>query len=348
MSENFFGRILSLVIVFALILACLRITSPLLGALAWATIIAVSVWPFFVSLKQRVAGNANLAATLVTLLLLIVFVLPLLLIGGSLREHTENISQLSNRLSGLSLPPPPVWVGEIPVFGGDIISAWISLSDNMAQIFRMVEPYLEQGVKFLLSQSAHLGLAILEFFLAVLLSGIILANGEYLQHLVSRFARKLHEPGGSRLLKVAELNIRGVTWGVIGTALIESILVAVGFYMAGLQAAVLLGFAGFLAAMVQIGTPAIWIPAAIWLGYHDQHGWMIFTVVWGLTVNTACDRFLKPYLISRGTGTPMAIILVGVIGGLVAWGVLGIFLGPTLLAVTHVLLLSWLEEGNVD
>jgi predicted PurR-regulated permease PerM len=347
MSEKFFERILSLVVVFALILACLRITSPLLGALAWATIIAVSSWPFFVGLKQRIAGRATLAATLVTLLLLIVFVLPLLLIGRSLTEHAEKISHLSHNLSGLSLPPPPAWMAGVPVVGGDILSAWQALSDNLAQVFKAVEPYLEQSVKFLLSQSAHLGLAILEFFLAVLLSGVILANGEYLHWLATRFARKLHEPGGSRLLKVAELNIRGVTWGVIGTALIESILVAIGLYMAGMQAAVLLGFAGFLAAMVQIGTRVIWIPAAIWLGYRDQHGWMVFITVWGLTINTLCDHFLKPYLISRGTGTPMTIILVGVIGGLLAWGVLGIFLGPTLLAVTYVLLLNWLEERNV-
>jgi predicted PurR-regulated permease PerM len=347
MNEKFFERILSLVIVFALILACLRITSPLLGALAWAIIIVVSTWPFFVGLKQLVAGHANLAAILVTLLLLIVFVLPLLLIGRSLTEHAENISHLSSHLSDLHLPPPPAWVAEVPVFGGDILRAWQALSDNMAQVFKAVEPYLEQGVKFLLSQSAHLGLAILEFFLAVLLSGVILANGEYLHWLVTRFARKLHEPGGNKLLKVAELNIRGVTWGVIGTALIESILVAAGLYMAGMQAAVLLGFAGFLAAMVQVGTRVVWVPAAIWLGYQGQHGWMIFIVVWGLTINTLCDHFLKPYLISRGTGTPMAIILVGVIGGLLAWGVLGIFLGPTLLAVTYVLLLNWLEERNV-
>jgi predicted PurR-regulated permease PerM len=346
MNERFFERILSLVIVSALILACLRITSPLLGALGWAIIIAVSIWPFFVGLKQRIAGNVNLAAILVTLLLLIVFVVPLLLIGRSLSEHAESLSQMAHNLSGLSLPSPPAWLAQTPVLGGDITSAWQALNHNLAQVFKAAEPYLEQGVKFLLAQSAHLGLAILEFLLAVLLSGFILANGEYLHWLVTRFARRLHEPGGCKLLKVAELNIRGVTWGVIGTALIESITVAIGLYMAGVQAPVLLGFAGFLAAMVQIGTRIIWIPAVIWLGYQEHHGWMIFLIVWGLTINTLCDHFLKPYLISRGSGTPMAIILVGVIGGLVAWGVLGIFLGPTLLAVTYILLLNWLEERN--
>jgi predicted PurR-regulated permease PerM len=347
MNEKFFERILSLVIVFALILACLRIMSPLLGALTWAIIIAVSAWPFFASLKQHLTGHVNLAATLVTLLLLIVFVLPLLLIGRSLTVYAENISHFSSHLSDLHLPPPPAWLLEIPVFGGDLLSAWQGLTDNLAQVFKAVEPYFEQGVKYLLSQSAHLGLAILEFFMAVLLSGVILANGEYLQWMATRFARKLHESGGTRLLKVAELNIRGVTWGVIGTALIESVVVAIGLYMAGIQAAVLLGFVGFLAAMLQIGTRVVWIPVAIWLGYHDQHGWMIFITVWGLTINTLCDHVLKPYLISRGTGTPMAIILVGVLGGLLAWGMLGIFLGPTLLAVAYILLLNWLEERNV-
>lgn len=343
MTEKLFERSLSLVIVFALIFACLRITSPLLGALAWAVIIAVSVWPLFITVKQRMSGRTVWAATLITVLLLIIFVLPLVLIGRSLTEHAENISHFAHNLSALHLPALPAWATQIPLVGDNIADGWAAFNDNLAQSVKELDPYLEQGVKFLVAQSAHLGLAVLEFFLAVLLSGFILAHGEYLHLLATRFARKLQDPDGSKLLKVAELNIRGVTWGVIGTALIESILIAVGLYIAGVQATVLFGFVGFLAAMVQLGVKIVWMPVAIWLGYHDQYGWMIFIVVWGLVVSTVCGHVLKPYLISRGTGTPLAIILVGVIGGLLAWGVLGIFLGPTILAVTYVLLLSWLE-----
>jgi predicted PurR-regulated permease PerM len=187
------------------------------------------------------------------------------------------------------------------------------------------------------------GLSLLEFLMAVLISGIMLHHGEGAAQVCRRFGERLSGPRGEQLLTIAEQTIRGVSVGVIGTALIQAVLTALGLLLAGVPGVLLLGFISFLTATMQVGTGLVWIPAAVWLGWSDQNGWMIFMIVWGIFANTI-DNFIKPVLIGMGNATPMAVIFFGVLGGLLAFGFLGIFVGATLLAVTYTLFSTWLEE----
>ena len=208
-----------------------------------------------------------------------------------------------------------------------------------------LQPYIITATRWLLAESAQLGLALLEFLLAVVFTGILYVTGESITVLVKRFATRVGGESSLNLLPVAVQTIRSVAFGVIGTALIQAALSVGSFVIAGVPGVAVLGLFCFVSAMLQIGTGLVWIPIAIWLAYHDQKGWAIFIVVSGLFINIM-DNFIKPYLISRqGAGIPTILIFIGVLGGLIAWGFLGIFLGATLLAIGYTVLRSWLNQA---
>jgi predicted PurR-regulated permease PerM len=208
-----------------------------------------------------------------------------------------------------------------------------------------LRPYIITATQWLLAQGAQLGLTLLEFVLAIVFTGILYVTGEDITALVQRFATRIGGESSLNLLPVAVRTIRSVAFGVIGTALVQALLSVGSFVIAGVPGVAVLGLFCFVFAMMQIGTALVWIPIAIWLAYQDQEGWATFIVISGLAINVM-DNFIKPYLISRqGAGIPTILIFIGVLGGLIAWGFLGIFLGATLLAIAYTVLRSWLDQA---
>lgn len=341
-ADRFFERAIGLLTIGLLIAACIKIVAPFTGALIWSTIIAVAAWPVFEGLTRRLGGRAGIAATLITVAILLVIAMPVALLINSLAEHVQGVLHITEDVSSLRLPGPPEWVNRVPLIGPEIESRWLAAVENLETTLTKIRPWIGKAATWTVSQGAHLTLSLLEFLLATVLAGFLFVHGKSLAGLLERFASAIAGESGTGLVHTAGLTIRSVTIGVMGTALIQSVLTALGLLLAGVPGALLLWFASFLLATLQLGTALVWIPAAIWLEIHDQTGWMIFLVVWGLFVNTI-DNFIKPYLIAQGSGTPLAIVFLGVIGGMLAWGFIGIFIGSTLLAVSHALLKAWLD-----
>jgi predicted PurR-regulated permease PerM len=342
-----FERILGLVVIALLIVACLQILSPFVGAILWAAILVVATWPLHAYLQNRLGDRPRLATALMTTGLALVLVGPIAVLTESLTEHVSSASHLVQDLTSVKLPEnPPAWLTGIPLAGPRLEQLWRGASADMAGAVERVRPYIRAALGWLLAQGANLGLALLQFLLAIVIAAVLYANGRDAGRWVQRFAVRVGGPQSLGVLELAAHTIRGVSLGIVGTAAIQALLSGFGFWLAGVPAVVLLSFFCFFTAMLQIGTGLVWIPVAIWLAYQDQQGWAIFTVAWGIFVNVI-DNFIKPYLISHGSGLPLALIFMGVIGGLLVWGVIGIFLGPTLLATGYMLFKNWLAQGEL-
>jgi predicted PurR-regulated permease PerM len=345
LHEQFFEKIISLFLVAALLFACVQIIAPFLRAFTWAIILAVSTWPLFLHLRQRLGERKKLAATVMAMILALAFLLPGVLLVASLTDSVQSVAALATDLTTLKLPALPSWVTGLPIVGERIDSVWQSARMDMGAAMGKLQPYIITATRWLLAESAQLGLALLEFLLAVVFTGILYGTGESITVLVKRFATRVGGESSLNLLPVAVQTIRSVAFGVIGTAFIQAALSVGSFVIAGVPGVAVLGLFCFVVAMLQIGTGLVWIPIAIWLAYQDQKGWAIFIVGSGLFINII-DNFIKPYLISRqGAGIPTILIFIGVLGGLIAWGFLGIFLGATLLAIGYTVLQSWLNQA---
>lgn len=345
-QESLFERIVGLVVVALLVAACLVIVSPFAGAILWAAVLVVATWPLFLRMQQRMGGRRKPAIALMTAALVLVLVGPVAVLTGSLTEHVGSAMRLVQDLASLRLPEnPPEWLSGIPLAGKRIETLWHEAGADMQGMVGKVRPYIQTAAGWLLAQGGRLGLALLEFLLAVAISALFYSAGEELTGWMRRFAGRIGGPASLPALEMATQTIRGVFLGVVGTAAIQALLSGLGFWLADVPGVVLLSFFCFFTAMLQTGTGLIWIPVAAWLFYQDQHAWAIFTVAWGVFINLI-DNFIKPYLISQGSSLPLALIFLGVIGGMLAWGVIGIFLGPTLLATGFSLLKNWLEQGE--
>lgn len=342
MNDKFFERAGSLAIVAVLVIACLKIVSPFLGALLWGGIIAISAWPLFERLQRRLGGRQGFAAFVLTTGLILVFVVPISLLVYSLTDHVASVGGLIKDLTSMTLPPPPAWLVDAPLIGPRIDAFWQRASTDMPALLESLGPAIKAGATWVLKQSGNLTLSLLEFLLSIVLAGFLCANGDGAKALLERLICRVAGESGLALIAVAGQTVRAVSVGVIGTALMQALLSLFGFAIAGIPGAGLLGVFCFVLAMLQVGTSLVWIPSAIWLFYQGETGWAVFTSVWGIFINIV-DNFVKPYLISHGSGLPMPLIFLGVLGGLLAWGFIGIFVGPTLLVVCFTLLKSWLE-----
>jgi predicted PurR-regulated permease PerM len=345
LHEQFFERTIALFLIAVLFFACLQITAPFLRALTWAIIMAISTWSLFLYLHQRLGGRKKLAATVMAIALALAFLFPGAILIASLTDGVQSIATLATDLTTLKLPDLPSWVAGLPVVGERIDSVWQNARMDIGAAMEKLQPYIVTATRWLLAESAQLGLALLEFLLAVVFTGILYVTGESITVLVKRFATRVGGESSLHLLPVAVQTIRSVAFGVIGTALVQALLSVGSFIIAGVPGVAALGLFCFVFAMLQIGTGLVWIPLAVWLTYQDRTGWAIFIVVSGLFINIM-DNVIKPYLISRqGAGIPTILIFIGVLGGLIAWGFLGIFLGATLLAIGYTVLRSWLDQA---
>lgn len=342
LNDNLFAKVSGLTIVAILVIACFQILFPFLGAMLWGSIIAISTWPLFKQLQSSLVKRRNLAAPIMTLGLICIFVVPISVLLISLTDHIASVNNLVKDLTTLSLPAPPAWLKEIPLLGSRIDTFWQNARADLPSALESARPFINDGIGWVLKKSGSLTLALLEFLLAIILAGFMYANEQQEKSLLERLFSRIAGRQGLALIDVAGQTIRAVSIGVVGTALIQALLSVFGFAIAGVPGATLLGLFCFLLAMLQVGTGLVWIPVAIWLSYQGSTGWAIFTVIWGILINIS-DNFIKPYLISHGSGIPIPLVFLGVLGGLLTWGFIGIFVGPTLLVVSFTLLSSWLD-----
>lgn len=329
-----------------MILGSLWILKPFVAAGIWAAMIAVATWPLLLRAQAWLWGRRWLATTLLVSALVVSFMLPLMLAVGTLTEHFDEIYAFGQSVTSMRLPPLPVWVIELPYVGPRLESGWRELTSAGGQtIVSQVLPYLGNVLGWLTSKAGSLGLLLVQFLLTLIIVAIIYQHGEAAHHGILQFARRLGGDRGDRALDIAGRAIRGVALGVVVTALVQSVMAGVGLAISGIPFVAVLTIAVFVLSVSQVGAMPILLPAVGWLWFSGETSWAVALAIWSVFILNI-DNFLRPYLIQRGAKLPLVLIFVGVIGGLFAFGVLGIFVGPVVLAVTYELLAEWVRDDR--
>jgi predicted PurR-regulated permease PerM len=336
--------VLAIVALAALIGGSLWVLSPFIPALIWAVTIVVTTWPLMTRVEKTLWGRRGLAVTVMTLALLLLFFVPLTLAIMTVLNNVDTISGWIKLASNLKGNEPPSWLVSLPVVGPRAASFWADLVQHGADpLLGKVMPYVGTVAGRVLKEAGLIGSIGIQFLLSVLLCAVLYAYGEAGARAVLRFARRLAGEQGVRMTRLAAASVRGVALGVVVTAVVQSVLAGLGLALVGVPAVPLLTALMFLLALAQIGVIPVLLPAVIWLYWSGQIGWAIGLLIWTVVVSTM-DNFMRPWLIKKGADLPFLLIFVGVVGGLIAFGLIGIFVGPVVLAVTYTLFDAWTSE----
>jgi predicted PurR-regulated permease PerM len=327
-----------------LVAACLLILRPFLPLIAWGIIIAVAGYPGYRRLRNVLGGRGGFAAVVCTVFLFAVLIVPVVLLTGSL---VEGIQSLAARLKEGTpiIPPPPPRIGTWPIIGVPLKNAWELASKNLSAALQTFAPQIRAFIPELLLASAGIGLAVLQWILSILVAGVLLANAATGAKIARLLSNRLFGDKGPEFEELAGATIRSVTTGIIGVALIQSFFAALGFLVAGLPGAGLWGVIFLFAAVLQLGGLVL-IPAVIYMFAIASTTKAVMFLVWCVIVGLM-DNVLKPLLLGRGVAIPMTVVFLGAIGGFVAMGIIGLFVGAIVLSVGYKLLLAWLE-GTVE
>lgn len=320
------------------------ILRPFLAALIWASTIVVATWPMRNRLARLFGGRPRLAVTVLTLGLLLVFMVPLFVAIGTLVAHAGQLTAAVTRFASGGLPAAPAWVERVPLLGAQAAAAWNSLVESpAADLVSRLTPYLGNVASWLAGQVGSLGGLLMQFLLTVVISAVLWSSGAAWAAAVVRFARRLFGDRGEGVVHLAGQSVRAVALGVVVTALVQSALAGIGLAIVGIPMAMVLAVLVFLLAIAQVGPFPVLLPAVGWLFSQEQTGWAVFLLVWSLIVG-AMDNFLRPMLIRRGADLPMLLVFAGVLGGLISFGLVGLFIGPVVLAVARTLVGAWIDE----
>jgi len=323
--------------------ACFLIVRPFLTLTAWGTVLAVTAYPVYRKLQSALGGRGGLAAVLCTLFLLAVLIVPVVLLTKTL---VDSLQTLTARLQAgtLTISPPPPRIETWPIIGPPLSSVWSLASTSLTEVLRRFAPQIRAAIPGLLSASAGIGLAIVQLVLSILVAGALLANARGGAEVVRSLANRLCGDRGPEMQEMAGSTIRSVTNGILGVALIQSVLASLGFLVAGLPGAGLWAIIFLFAAVLQMGGLVL-IPAVIYMFTIAGTAKAAIFLVWCIFV-VLIDNILKPLLLGRGVTVPSAVVFIGAMGGFIAMGIIGLFVGAIVLSVSYKLCLTWLD-GDV-
>ena len=328
-----------------LISAVAWIIRPFVTSMIWAGMIVVTTWPILLALQARLKNKRWLAAAIMTVALLLVVVVPILLAIAAIIKGVDDGYVWVKSLSTFTVPPPPEWLGGIPLAGPRLADLWRQFAlTGPEELFTYLAPYARQTLSWFVAQAGSVGMVVLQFFLTVIIAAILYAKGEAASAGIDSFARRLAGQQGVAVMLLAEKAIRGVALGVVVTAIIQATVGGIGLVVAGVPAAALLTAVMFMLCLAQIGPVLVLFPALIWVYWNDGALWGSILLVF-VVIAMTLDNFVRPVLIRKGVDLPLVMIFAGVIGGLVAFGIIGLFIGPVVLAVAHTLLKAWVSGG---
>jgi predicted PurR-regulated permease PerM len=334
---------LAVLFVVALIVFSGWIALPFLSATLWATMIVISTWPLLIGLQSKLGGRRGLATAVMTVALLLVLLVPLSLAVGALIGHMDAIIAEADSLKTLQLPPPPDWVARIPIRGPELSAEWQrAVAEGPGSLSARIAPYGGIALRWFAARAGGIAGIVLQFLLTVVISAVLYVNGETATRGVRRFAKRLAGLNGDRAALLASATIRGVAMGVIVTAVLQTIIATAGLVIASIPGAWFLAAAILLLSLAQLGPVLVMLPALVWK-FHSGDSIGGFVLLAFTLVACTIDNFLRPFLIRKGTDLPLLLIFAGVIGGIISFGVMGIFVGPVILAVTSALLREWVE-----
>jgi predicted PurR-regulated permease PerM len=336
--------VLGLIALLGMIAGSLWVLQPFIPGLIWATTIVIATWPLMIRIQRLLWNRRGLAVTVMIVAQLLLFFVPLSLAILTVVENLDMAIAWIRQASSWRPGDPPDWLARLPGIGARAVDLWQEfVAAGPGPLVAKALPHLGTFATRLLKEAGVLGAIGLQFLMTVAISGILYATGETAAEAVMRFARRLAGRRGEHTALLAAASIRGVALGVVVTAVAQSVLGGIGLAVVGVPAATLLTAVMFLLAIAQIGVIPVLLPAVIWLFWSGATGWGIVLLVWTVFVGTF-DNFLRPWLIQKGANLPLLLIFAGVIGGLIAFGLVGIFIGPVVLAVTYTLLGAWMGE----
>jgi predicted PurR-regulated permease PerM len=345
-SSDLTRTTLAVLFIVVLIAACFWVIHSFLSSLLWAAMIVIATWQYFLKLQTRLWGKRWLAILVMSVLLLLVLIIPICFAVLSIVERKDEIVGWFKSLTTVKIPPPPGWLENIPLVGGSAVEHWQSLAAvSPEELSNKLSPYASKLVAWFVSQAGNFSLLVLHFLLSIAIAAVLYANGETAASGIRQFARRLAGQSGDEVAVLSAKAVRGVALGIVVTALVQSLCGGIGLFLAGVPAAALLTAVMLILCIAQIGPGLVLIPAAIWLFYtgHNLAGSLF--AVWAVFVCTI-NNFLQPVLIRKGVDLPMLLIITGVIGGLISFGIIGLFIGPVILAVTFTLLRAWISSGD--
>ena len=337
---------LSVLSIGALIIAAFWILKPFLLAILWASMIVTATWPILLRVEKLLWGKRTLAALAMTLLLSLLVVAPLTMILGAMVANADRIVSWVESLSSITLMAPPHWVETLPAIGPKLAGAWRDVATSGVEgLSELLSSHAKEIASWFFTQTGNPGNIIFDFLLTLIASGILYSTGERAARSVLRFARRLAGDRGEMVVVLAGKSIRGLALGVVVTAVVQSIAGGIGLAVAGVPAVVLLSAVMFMFCLAQLGPSLVLVPAVIWLFWSGVTGWAIFLTVWTILI-TPIDNILRPMLIRKSVDLSLFVVFPGVIGGLMTLGIIGVFIGPVVLAVTCNLLVAWIKEGE--
>lgn len=327
-----------------MIISCFWVVGPFILGFTWASMVVIATWPLMIKLQKLLWGKRWLAVVIMTFTLFLIFIIPLSLVIGSVINNSEPIITWASHAKSLHIPDL-VWLENIPLIGEPVYARWhIMMADGGSAMMDKLRPYIGQAISLFFAQAAHIGSFMLHCALMLLFSALLYARGEDVAQGIRHFAFRLGQERGDSAVVLAARAIRAVALGVVVTALLQSILAGIGLSVSGIHYAALLTVLMFVLCLAQLGPLLVLIPAITWLYWHGDTTWGTLLVVWSFVI-WAMEAVLRPLLIKMGANLPMILILSGVIGGLLSFGMIGLFIGPVVLAVSYRLLHAWVSEA---
>jgi predicted PurR-regulated permease PerM len=342
-TQDLTHTILAVLSIGILIAASFWTLRPFLTSIIWAGLIVIATWPVLEKLEARFAKKRWLAVVLMTLTLLLTILVPITLAIITIVDNANTIAEQARSLSTFSLSSPPDWLERIPLAGEKLAAQWRAFAAlNPEERSASVVPYAQQAFAWFVAQAGSIGMTMLHFLLTVIIAAILYAKGEVVEAGVLSFARRLAGPQGEEVAVLAAKAVRGVVLGVVLTAIVQAGVGGVGLLITGVPAAALLTAVMFMLCLAQLGPLPVLIPSVIWLYWSGQPVWGTVLLIVSAVAGTI-DNIVRPFLIRKGVDLPLVLIFSGVIGGLIAFGIIGLFIGPVVLAVTYTLLKAWVK-----
>lgn len=342
---EYFAQLAAVIILVA---GCFLVLRPFLTAILLAVVVCVSTWPLYLRLLRAMKGRQNMASFVMTLSLAMVVILPLALVAYSLADNVTAFYDGIKQAIEAGPPEPPAWLKGVPIVGASADAYWHLVATNHEEMVALEQRLLEPAKNFLLAGGILLGQGVVVMSLAAFVSFFFYRDGVALVKFLNLAMDRVVGIHAENILGIINNTVRSVMRGLLGTALAQGLVATIGFVIAGVPAALLLGVATFVLSLIPVGPPLVWGGAAVWLFYQGATGWGIFMLLWGFFLISSVDNVVKPMLISRGSNLPFILILFGVMGGVLAFGFVGVFIGPTLLAVGLSLVHEWATHDSEE
>jgi len=334
---------LSVLFLALLVAATFWVLSPFVTSILWAIIVCVAIWPLVVRLDAVLGGRRRLVVAIMTALILLVIFVPITLALMTIVKNAQHLSEEIKSFQSITLPAPPPWLRRIPLAGERMAAEWTRfVTLDPQQRVDAVMPYVQAALQWFAGAAGSIGMMLVQFVLTTIISAVVLAKGENVRDGILRFASRLAGQQGYEATLLAARTIRGVVLGVVGTALIQSAIGGLGLFIAGVPAAALLTAVMLFLCLSQLGPLLVLVPSVIWLFWSGQKVSGGILLIVALAAGTL-DNVVRPLLIKRGADLPLLLIFAGVLGGLVAFGIIGLFIGPVVLTVAYTLLATWMS-----